>query len=152
MHTLCAVIWQQDPSSIKDFLSQVLGLSVQSLKSVQSYCKEPPQPRSPPVVGVRVTGTHTVNSQYGSAPVQDTLTSYWNPEFPVGSIEAVTVPARTPDFTLHLILLLSPPFHRCRSPGCFFINILTPSQGLLHEEPNLKHYILTQAAFTTNQH
>lgn len=82
-----------------------------------SYCKEPPQPRSPPAVGVRVTGTHTVSNQYGSAPVQDTRTSYWNPEFPVGPIEAVTVPARTPDFTLHLILLLSPPFHRCRSPG-----------------------------------
>lgn len=146
------MIWQEDPSSIKDFLSQGLGLSAQSLKSVQSYCKETPQPRSHPVVGVRVTGTHTVSNQYGSAPVQDTLTSYWNPEFPVGSTEAVTVPARTPDFTLHLILLLFPPFHWCRSPGCFFITTLTPSQGLLHEEPNLKCYILTQAAFTTNQH
>ena len=146
------MIWPPDPSSIKDFLFQRLGLSVQSLKSMQSDCKEPPQPRSHPEVGVRVTGIHTASNQNGSAPVQDTLTSHWNPESPVGSTEAVTVPPRTPDFTRHLILLLRPPFHRCRSPGCFFINILTPSQGLLHEEPNLKHYILTQAAFTTNQH
>lgn len=75
-HTNCAVMCHPDPSSIKDFLSQLLGVpSAQSLKDCLS-CKEPPQPRLCPVVGVQVEGTYPIIDQCRSAPVQDTLESF----------------------------------------------------------------------------
>lgn len=81
-------------------------------------------------------GAHSITDPCENAPVQDTL------KIPEGSAEADTGPTRKPDFSLCLILLPPPSFHRCWSPGYVLINILTPFQWLPPGEANLRHYIL----------
>lgn len=107
----CLVLCHPDPFSIKDFLSQWLGICQRN--PLRIGCKKPAQPQSCPVSGVRVGDTHWCEN----APVQDTLKNYSNPEFPGGQLRLTLWPAKKPDFSLCLILLWVPIFHSGWSQG-----------------------------------